>query len=105
MLDDFLGSAIIVKRGVLKQVSQQFVELLGYDSNTLLERNLVELIAPECTLDFEKDFSNYLSKTSVTSFKTALSTKYNKKIHVEFIIKPSIYDKKTVDLILVRKIK
>jgi PAS domain S-box-containing protein len=104
MLDDFLGSAIIVKRGVLKQVSQPLVELLGYSSDTLLEKNLVDLIAPEFRSDFEKDFSNYLSKTSVTSFKTALSTKYNKKIHVEFIIKPSIYDKKAVDLILVRQL-
>jgi PAS domain S-box-containing protein len=104
MLDDFLGSAIIVKRGVLKEVSQPFVELLGYDSNTLLEKNLVDLIAPECLPDFEKNFSNELNLTSVSTFKTILLTKDNKKIHVEIIIKPSIYDKKAVDLILVRKL-
>lgn len=104
MLDDFLGSAVIVKRGILKQVSQPFVELLGYDSNTLLEKNLVDLIAPESLPEFEKNYSNKTKGKLIFSYKTVFITKDNKKIHVEITIKPMIYDKKAVDLILVRNL-
>ena len=104
MLDDFLGSAIIVKRGVLKEVSRPFLELLGYDSNTLIEKNLVDLIAPESLSDFEKDYSNKLKGKPISSYETVLLTKDNKKIHVEVTIKPMIYNKNAVDLILVRKL-
>jgi PAS domain S-box-containing protein len=104
MLDDFLGSAAIVKRGVLKQVSQPFVDLLGYDSNTLLEKNLVDLIAPERLPDFEKDYADKLRGKLISSYETVLLTKDNKKIHVEITIKPIVHDKKPVDLLLVRKL-
>lgn len=102
MLDDFLGSAAVVKRGILKQVSQPFVDLVGYESNTLIEKNLVDLIAPESLHEFEKNYSNKSKVESITSYKTVLLTKYNKKINVEITIKPMIYDKKAVDLILIR---
>jgi PAS domain S-box-containing protein len=102
MLDDFLGSAVIVKRGVLKQVSQPFLDLLGYESNALLEKNLVDLIAPESLSDFQKDYADKLKGKLISSYETVLLTKENKKIRVEITVKPMVYDKKPVDLILVR---
>ena len=104
MLDDFLGSAAIVKRGALKKVSQPFVELLGFDSNTLLEKNLVDLIVPECLSEFEKNYSNKPNDKLISSYNTVLLTKDNRKIHVEITIKPIIFDKIGVDLLLIRNL-
>jgi PAS domain S-box-containing protein len=104
MLDDFLGSAAIMQQGILKQVSQPFVELLGYETDSLLDKNLVDFIAPESLSDFEKSYSNKSNGKLIFSYKTVFLTRDNKKIHVEITIKPMIYDKKAVDLVLVRNL-
>lgn len=104
MLDDFLGSAAIMKQGILKQVSQPFVELLGYETDSLLDKNLVDFISPESLSDFEKNFLIRSKGKLISSYNTVLLTKYNKKIHVEITIKPMIYDNKVVDLLLIRNL-
>jgi len=105
MLNDFLGSAVVVKRGVLKQVSKPFLELLGYDLGTLLEKNIADFIAPENISEFKKEYTNKLKSKTTSSYDTVFLTKDNKKIHVEITMRPMMRDKKTVDLILIRKLK
>lgn len=101
MLDDFLGTAAVVKDGALKQVSQQLVDLLGFDSNTLLEKNLVDLIDPESVSEFVKNYSNKSKNNLIHSYKTVFLTKDNKKIHVEITIKPRLHDRNAEDLVLI----
>ena len=104
MLDDFLGSAAILKEGILKQVNQPFVKLLGYETDFLLDKNLIDFIPPESLYDFEKSYSNKSKDKQIFSCNTVFLTQDNKKIHVEITIKPMIYDKKVVDLLLVRNL-
>lgn len=104
MLDDFLGSAAVVKRGVLKQVNQPFIELTGYDSDTLLEKNLIDFIAPEGLPGIEEYFSNKERDKVIYSYDTVFLTKDKRKIPVKIFVKPMIYNKKKVDMILIRNI-
>ena len=74
MLDDLLGSAAVVKHGILKQVNQPFMELLGYDSYTLLEKNLLDFIAPEGLSGIEDYFSDKPKEKDVSTYETVLLT-------------------------------
>ena len=104
MLDDFLGSAAVVKNGILKQVNQPFIDLLGYKSDMLLEKNLLDFIVSEGNTDIKKYFSKK-SKDRVTStYETTFLTKDNQKIPVNIFIKPTVYNKEKADLVIVRNL-
>ena len=104
MLDDYMGCAAIVKRGILKQVNRPFVELLGYDTKTILDKCLLDFVAPEGLPGVEGYYLNRLKSEVVTTYETVLVTSDNKKIRVKITMKPTIYDGEKADMILVRNL-
>jgi len=104
MLDDYMGSAAIVQRGILKQVNRPFVELLGYETDMLLETSLLNFIAPEGLSGIEDYYLNRLKGESTSTYETVFLTKDNNKLAVEISIKPTIFNGKKAEIAVVKKL-
>ena len=105
MLNDYIGSAAIIKRGILKQVNRPFIELLGYDKETLLQKSLLDFVAPEGISGIEGYYLNKLKGEAVTTYETVLLTIDNKKINVRITIKPTTHAGEKADMVFVRDLK
>lgn len=103
-VDKFVDCAVILKRGVLKQANNPFVQLLGFEKEIILEKNLFNFIAPEGLFNVEKYYLDRLKGDGPTSFETILLTSDDLKIHVEITIKPTIYNGEAADIAIIRQI-
>jgi len=103
-IDKFVECAVILKRGVLKQVNHPFVQLLGFEKDIILEKNLFNFIAPEGLFDIEKYYINRLKGDIRKSCETVLLNSNNMKIHVEITITPTIYNGEAADIAIIREI-
>jgi len=104
MLDDYLESAAVVQRGILKQVNQPFVKLLGYETDMLLETSLLNFIAPEGLSGIEGYYLNRLKGETISNYKTVFLTKDNNKLAVEISIRPTILNGKKAEIAVIKKL-
>lgn len=103
--DDLKESAAIIQRGKMKKINESLAELIGYDVDEMVDKNMIHFIIPE---DFSKVEDFYLKRLkgkAVSSFETAFKTKDNKKINVSVRLKPVIYNGKKAEIIVFKKIK
>ena len=105
MTVDFLGVAAVVKRGILKQVNRPFVDLLGYDTNTLLDKSLLDFVAPEGLSGIEGYYLHRLKGKTISTYETVLLTNNNKKLRVKITMKPMIFNGEKADMVLIRNLK
>jgi PAS domain S-box-containing protein len=92
MLDGIPQSAVIVQRGILKQVNAPFAELIGYSKDEIVEKNFFDLIAADGLGGVEQYYLNRLKGESTSSYTTVFSTKQNEKVMVEVSVKPALYN-------------
>ena len=106
IFDEILESAAIVQRGILKQVNQPFLELLGYDAkDVLLDKSLLDFIDSEGLSGIEEYYLNRLKGVTVSSYDTIFLTSDSRKIHVEIFTKPIIYNGEKADIAIVKNMK
>jgi len=102
ILDKITQGAAIIQRGILKQVNNSFAELIGFDDDELMNKNLFDFIAPEGFADLEKYYLNRLKGEDVSTYETILLTGDDQKIPVEINIKPTLYNGETAEMAVVR---
>ena len=103
ILDKIPRSAAIVKRGILKQVNPPFIELLGYDTNILLEKSLLDFIAPEGISGIEEYYLSRLKGGVISTYETVFLTKDNNKLAVKVSIKPTIFNGENAEIAVFNK--
>lgn len=101
MLDELKGCSAVVKRGILKQASPEFVKLLGFDTDKVLEKNLIDFIAPEGLPGIHDFYIDKLKGKNVSTYETVFLNIDNKKIPVRINIKRTSYNGKIVDVFIV----
>ncbi len=102
LLDKIPECAAIVHRGILKQVNASLAQLLGYETDELVEKSLLDFIVPEGLFEVEKYYFNRLKGADVSSYETVLLTKDNQKMQVEVSLKPIVYDGEGADIAVIR---
>jgi PAS domain S-box-containing protein len=100
-LETIPQSAAIIQRGILKQINAQFVDLLGYPLEEIVEKSYFDFIALEGLADVEKYYLDRLKGDSVSVYRTVFSTKDNKKIPVEVSIKQTIYNGEKAEIVII----
>ena len=104
ILDEIPESAAIVKRGIMKQVNRSFVELLGYDMNMLLEKSLLDFIAPEGISGIEEYYLRRLKGGIVSNYETVFLTKNDDKMVVRINIKPTTFNGEKAEIAVIKKL-
>ena len=98
LLDEIPNSAAIIQRGILKHVNKSLVELLGYSSDTLLEKNLLDFVTPEGISGIENYYLKRLKGDEVNTFDTVIQTKDDNIIRVEVSTKPVMFNNEKADI-------
>jgi len=106
---DFLDKtdqcAAIIQRGILKHITDSFAELIGFETNEIMNKSLFDFIAPEGLSGLEKYYLNRLKGRDSCTYGTVFSTKDNGKIIVEVSIKPTTYDGKKAEIAIIKELE
>jgi len=102
ILDKISECAAIVQQGTFKQVNQPFVEMMGYGMKELVEKSLLDFVAPEGFSDIEQYYLQRLKGEDVFSYGTVLLTKDNVKVTVDISVKPVLYNDERAEMTVVR---
>jgi PAS domain S-box-containing protein len=105
LLDKIPDSAIVIHRGILKQVNDSFADLIGYNVDEILNKSLFDFIIPEELTDVKDYYINRLMGVDVSTFETTLLTKENDKVSVEINTKPTDFNGKKAEIAVIKKIK
>jgi PAS domain S-box-containing protein len=104
IFDKIPKSAVILQRGILKQVNHPFVELLGYDMNDVLGKSLFDFISPEGFSALEKHFLDRLKGVGSAGYNAVFLTKENHKLTLEVNIKPTIFNGEKAEIAIFNNI-
>ncbi len=105
VLDKTVQCAAIIQRGILKQINDSFAELVGFETDELMNKSLFDFIAPEGLAGLEKYYLNRLKGSDSYTYGTVFSTKDNSKILVEVSIKPTIYEGKKAEIAIIKELE
>ena len=103
-LDKISDSAVVLKRGILKQINDPFVKLIGYKDEEIIEKSIFNFIAPE---GFESAESYYFSRIkgeNISTYETIFLTKDNGKIDVEISYRPTTFNGEKAEIAIIKKI-
>jgi PAS domain S-box-containing protein len=101
VLDKIPQSALIVQRGILKQINKPFSDMIGFDSDEIIDKSFFDFIAPEGLYGIEKYYINRLKGGESSSYDTIFLTNDNKMISAEVSIKPMLYNGEKADMVVV----
>jgi PAS domain S-box-containing protein len=104
-LFDIQDSAVVIQRGILKQVNNHFADLIGYAVDEIVEKSLFDFIVPEGFFEVEKFYLNRLTGEDVSVYETVLLSKDNSKVYVEISTKPTFFKGEKAELAVVKKIE
>jgi len=104
LIDTIPECAVVVQRGILKQVNGPFVDLMGYNTNEIVDKSLFDFIVPEGFPEVEKYYLARLKGENVTGYETVVLTKSNNKIPVEVSIKPTFFKGEKAEIAVVKKL-
>jgi len=105
VLDKTVQCAAIIQRGILKQINDSFAELVGFETDELMNKSLFDFIAPEGLAGLEKYYLNRLKGSDSYTYGTVFSTKDNSKILVEVSIKPTTYEGKKAEIAIIKELE
>ena len=104
LIDKVSDSAVIVQRGVLKQVNESFSDLIGYSVDELVDKSLFDFIAPDGLSEIRQYYLDRLKGNENSSYETVLCSKDDVNISVEINVKPTIFDSQKAEMIVIKKI-
>ncbi|MFW6173635.1 MAG: PAS domain S-box protein, partial [Elusimicrobiota bacterium] len=105
ILDKIPQCAAIVQRGFFKQINDPFLELIGFETDEIVNKSLFDFVAPDGFEDIEQYYLNRLKGRGDTTYKTVFSAKNKRKIPVEISIKPTIYNGERAEIAIVNELK
>jgi PAS domain S-box-containing protein len=100
-LDKIPHSAAIIQRGILKQINNLFLQLLGYTMEETLEKSFFDFIALEGLADVEQYYLDRLKGDNVSVYKTIFTTKDSHKISAEVNIKQTIFNGEKAEIAII----
>ncbi len=103
ILDKISQSAAVIQRGILKKINPSFLQLIGYSREELIDKNLIDFIAPEGLADVQQYYLKRLKGDHLSSFPTVFMTKKNEKVPVNIKVKETQYNGEKAELVLVQK--
>jgi len=96
--------AAVVQRGVFKQINASFADLLGYNTNEIIDKSIFDFIEPEGLSGVEEYYFNRLKGDEVSDFDTMFLTKDNSKISVEVSTKPIVFNGEKAEIVIFKKL-
>jgi PAS domain S-box-containing protein len=93
------GFQVILKRGIIKEISSPFAEFLGYRQSDLLEKNFFIFVSPRSLEDARKFFIDRLKGASLNLFQTSLLSKGQQELLVNVTVTPTTHNGDTAEFL------
>jgi PAS domain S-box-containing protein len=100
-LENIPQSAAIIQRGIIKQINTNFMTLLGYSMEEIIEKSFFDLIAQDGLAEIERYYLERLKGEDITAYKTVFLTKDDDKIPVEVNIKQTMYNDEKAEIVFI----
>jgi PAS domain S-box-containing protein len=98
LLDQIQASAALIQRGMIKQINDSFLQLLGYNTKDIIDRRLLNFIAPESFGAIKQHYLARLNGEESTTYEAVLLTKDNVKKTVKVHSKTFLVGKEKTEL-------
>lgn len=98
LLDQLQASAALIQRGMIKQINDSFLHLLGYDTKDIIDRRLLSFIAPESFATIKQHYLARLNGEESTTYEAVLLTKDHQKRTVKVHSKTFLVGKEKIEL-------
>jgi len=105
ILDEISECAAIIQRGTLKQINSSFAKLIGYTSEEIVDRSLLDFVVPEGFVGIKKHHLDRLRGATQSSYETVFLTRENNKITVEIKTKLTSFNGKEAEFSVFKKVK
>lgn len=105
IIDKLQDCAAVIQRGILKQVNDPFIDLLGYKSEEVIDKSLLDFVVPEGLSGVEEYYLGRLKGDEVTVYETVFLTKDNDTVTVEVSTKPTIFKNEKAEIAIFKKLK
>lgn len=99
LVDQTGDIVVIVKRGIIKEISDSFTNFLGYGKSELIQKNFFILITPQGLEDARNFYLNRLKGASLNSFRTFLLSKQQTELLVTITMTPTMYNGDTAEFL------
>jgi len=96
--------AAVIQRGVFKQINSSFADLLGYNTNEIVDKSIFDFIEPEGLSGVEEYYFNRLKGDDISDFDTMFLTKDSSKISVEVTTKPIVFNGEKAEIVFFKKL-
>jgi PAS domain S-box-containing protein len=103
VIDESANYVAVVQRGILKQVSKSFAELLGYEINDLINKNLLVFYAPRGIENVKNYHLGKLRGINLNTYKTVFVKKDSNEVPVEIFVKPTIYNGESAEILVIKE--
>ncbi len=103
LLDKIPQCAVIIQRGIVKQINGSFAELIGFETDEIVEKSLFDFVALEGLADIEKYYLGRLKGSGNSTYETIFSTKDDSKIQVEVSVKSTTYNGEKAEIAVVKE--
>lgn len=104
-LNNISESAIVVQRGILKQVNDSFLNLLGYNSEELIDKSVFDFVDPEGFQSVESYYLKRIKGENISTYETIFLTKDNYKITVELSNRPTTFNGDKAEIAVIKELK
>ncbi len=104
IIDNATECVAIIQRGILKKINNCFANLLGYQPDELVNKNLFVFVAPDGIEEVKKHYISRLKGTDLGSYKTVFLKKDNSEISVEISVEQVVYDGENAEIIVIKEI-
>jgi len=105
IIDQSPDCVAIVQRGILKEVSNSLANLLGYQINELVNKNLFVFFTSEGMNNVKRYCEGRLKGITLSSYRTVFLSKNYTQIPAEIIVQPTIYHGEPAEILIVKGIK
>lgn len=102
LLDEIHQCAAVIQRGLLKQMNDDFTQLLGYSTHELLGKNILDFIGSEGLAEFGKYYLNKLKGIDQHTYDVVFITKHNREIPATVTIKPTLFKGEKADIVIIQ---
>ena len=103
-LEGIQECAVVIQRGILKQVTPSFTELFGYVAEDIVNKSIFDFIVPDGFSTIENYYFKRLKGEDINSFETVFLTKYNTKIPVKVLTRPTSFNSEKAELAIFKSI-
>lgn len=103
ILDSIDESAIIISRGVVKAVNEEFSILIQRPVGDIIDKDFINFLAPEGFSDFKSHCSQRLAGSCSESFQAVLLTKKHEKIPMQAMVKQTKIQGEQIEITIFKK--